>query len=46
MTMADLRHISPEIHKNVRKMQEIVHKRDSILNSTNFSGDEKNELVS
>lgn len=45
LTMADLVHISPDIHRTLRKMQEIVRQRDAILDDPELSTQDKNEQV-
>ena len=45
LTLADLVHVSPDIHKTLRKMQEIVRKRDAILDDPELSTSEKNSEV-
>lgn len=45
LTMADLYHVSPDIHRTLRKMQEIVRQRDAILEDPELSTQEKNEQV-
>lgn len=44
--MADLAHVSPDIHRTLRKMQEIVRQRDAILEDPELSTQDKNEQVS
>lgn len=46
LTMADLLHVSPDIHRTLRKMQEIVRQRDAILEDPELSTSEKNAEVS
>lgn len=46
LTLADLVHVSPDIHRTLRKMQEIIRKRDAILEDPELSTAEKNEQVS
>ncbi|XP_025829823.1 E3 ubiquitin-protein ligase TRIP12 isoform X2 [Agrilus planipennis] len=42
LTLADLYHVSPDIHRTLRKMQEIVRKRNTILENPDASSAEKN----
>ncbi|KAF5283720.1 hypothetical protein FQR65_LT13755 [Abscondita terminalis] len=41
LTMTDLIHLSPSIYRTLRKMEEIVRKRDSILSNMETSSDDK-----
>lgn len=41
LTMTDLVHLSPSIYKTLRKMENIVRKRDAILNNTECSSEDK-----
>lgn len=46
LSLVDLHHVSPDIHKTLRKLEEIVRKRDRIQNDNELSIVEKNEMVS
>lgn len=43
--MADLVYISPDIHRTLRKMQEIVRQRDAIRDDPELSTQEKTDQV-
>ncbi|XP_030755174.1 E3 ubiquitin-protein ligase TRIP12 isoform X2 [Sitophilus oryzae] len=45
LTMADLRHVAPDLYITIRKMQEIVRERDEILQNGDLSEDEKMEQI-
>ncbi|GJQ67325.1 hypothetical protein Trydic_g8224 [Trypoxylus dichotomus] len=45
LTLSDLVHITPEIHKNLRKMKEVVRLRDLILTNPDLTLAEKNEKI-
>lgn len=45
LTMADLRHISPDIYVTIKKMQQIVKKRDEILSNSDLTEEEQAEQV-
>ena len=41
LTLSDLMHITPDIHGTLRKMQDLVRKRDVITNDPELSVEEK-----
>ncbi|XP_031342168.1 E3 ubiquitin-protein ligase TRIP12-like isoform X1 [Photinus pyralis] len=45
LTTADLVHLSPTMHKTLRKMQHIVRRRDAILNDPDLSTVDKTEEI-
>ncbi|KAL1512943.1 hypothetical protein ABEB36_002442 [Hypothenemus hampei] len=45
LTLADLKHINPDIYITIRKMQEIVRCRDSILQNGDLSEEEQMEQI-
>ncbi|XP_050295827.1 E3 ubiquitin-protein ligase TRIP12 isoform X2 [Anthonomus grandis grandis] len=45
LSLADLKHVSPDVYVTIRKMQEIVRQRDEVLNDGDLSEEEKSERV-
>nr|XP_022913625.1 E3 ubiquitin-protein ligase TRIP12 isoform X2 [Onthophagus taurus] len=45
LSLSDLAHIAPEIYKNLRKMQEVVRKRDGILSDAELGTSERNSMI-
>lgn len=45
LTLADLVHVSPNIHRTLRKMQEIIRQRDAIVSNDSLTQEEKEERV-
>ncbi|KAG5888420.1 hypothetical protein JTB14_016323 [Gonioctena quinquepunctata] len=45
LTLADLKHVNPDIYRTLRKMQHLVKQRDEILADPNLGPDEKNAEV-
>lgn len=43
--MVDLCHVSPDIYKTIRKMEDIVRKRDNILQNIELNVQDKNVEV-
>ncbi|XP_048518529.1 E3 ubiquitin-protein ligase TRIP12 isoform X1 [Dendroctonus ponderosae] len=45
LTLADLKHVSPDIYSTIRKMQDVVRARDEILQNSALTEEEQSELV-
>lgn len=45
LSIVDLNHITPDLYQTLRKMQEIVRKRDAILASDELNEPEKLQQV-